>query len=100
MPSAVPTFPSPHALLRQAVESLTPLADREWALVAAAFVEQQVPRKTVLLPAGAVAREVYFVAEGCVRLYYEQDGTDRSAFFFTEGQFAGAYDSFITQQPI
>ncbi len=99
MPSAAASFPLPYALLRQAVESLTPLADGEWEAVAAAFVEQQVPRKTVLLPAGAVAREVYFVAQGCVRLYYEQNGTDRSAFFFTEGQFAGAYDSFITQQP-
>ena len=89
----------PHALLRQVVESLLPLTAEDWELVAAAFAEQLVPRKTVLVTAGAVARDMYFVAEGCVRLYYEQDGTDRSAFFFTEGQFAGAYDSFITQQP-
>ncbi len=92
-------YQQPHELLRQAVESLTPLTAGEWELVAAAFVEQQVPRKTVLVQAVAVAREVYFVAEGCARLYYEQDGTDRSAFFITEGQFAGADDRVITQQP-
>ena len=34
-----------------------------------------------------------------MRLYYEKDGADISAYFFTEGSFAGAYDSFISQRP-
>ncbi len=86
-------------LLRQAAETLIPLTEADWLSVASAFIEKEFPRKTVLLSAGTVAREVYFLVAGCLRLYYEKDGTDRSAFFFTEGQFAGAYDSFITQMP-
>ena len=86
-------------LLRQVAETLIPLTEADWLFITATFVEKQFPRKTVLLSAGTVAREVYFLVEGCLRLYYEKDGADRSAFFFTEGQFAGAYDSFVTQTP-
>jgi hypothetical protein len=32
-----------------------------------------------------------------MRLYYDRDGMDISAFFFTENMFAGAYDSFTTK---
>ncbi len=92
--------PTPaHSLLRQIMDQLIPLTDSDWAFVQAAFVEKQFPKKTVLVSAGAIVREVYFVVGGCLRLYYEKDGTDISAYFFTEGQFAGAYDSFITHTP-
>ncbi len=88
-----------YTLLRQAANALAPFTEADWGLLQAAFVEKQFPRKTVLVSAGAIVREVYFVIDGCLRLYYEKDGADISAFFFTEGQFAGAYDSFITQTP-
>ncbi len=86
-------------LFRQTVESIVTLSDADWRYIEAAFVAKDFTKKLVLVSTGAVAREVYFVIEGCLRLYYEKDGTDISAFFFTEGQFAGAYDSFITQTP-
>ncbi len=34
-----------------------------------------------------------------MRLFYEKDGEDISAYFFTEGTFAGAYDRFTSRQP-
>ncbi|GAB3740471.1 Crp/Fnr family transcriptional regulator [Spirosoma lituiforme] len=91
--------PTPHERLRQAVASLISLNDTDWLFIQAAFEPKTYTRREVLLSAGAVAREVYFVVEGCLRLYYEKEGVDRSAFFFTENQFAGAYNSFITQTP-
>ena len=61
------------------------------------FKEKNIPRKTTILSYGKVAQEVYFVIRGCMRLYYDKDGVDISAFFFTENMFAGAYDSFTTK---
>lgn len=90
---------TPHQLLKQVIGSMLTLNEPDWLLIEPAFVEKSFPRRTVLTAAGAVAREVYFVGEGCLRLYYEKNGVDRSVFFFTEGQFGGAYDSFITQTP-
>jgi len=77
----------------------TGFSEPELTLVLQKFVRKQFKKKTILLSAGHTAREVYLLLEGCMRLYYEKDGEDISAYFFTEGMFAGAYDSFITQQP-
>ena len=63
------------------------------------FERKKLPKKTNLLEAGQVAKEVYFLTKGCIRLFYEKEGNDISAYFFTEGMFAGAYDSFVGQQP-
>lgn len=93
------TPPTPHQRLHRAILSLIPISDADWLYIQAAFEPKVYNRREVLLSAGMVAKDVYFVTEGCLRLYYEKDGADRSAFFFTEGQFAGAYDSFITQTP-
>lgn len=62
------------------------------------FDSRTLKKKTTLLNAGKIAKEVHFIKSGCIRLYYEKDGEDISAYFFTEHMFAGAYDSFISQK--
>lgn len=63
------------------------------------FDSRTLKKQTNLLTAGKIAKEVYFVKSGCIRLFYEKNGEDISAYFFTEKMFAGAYDSFISQKP-
>ena len=81
------------------LQQLTGLSETDLAAVSNCFEYRKIKKKTNLLRAGKVAHEVYFILTGCIRLYYEKDGEDISAYFFTEGAFAGAYDSFISQQP-
>ena len=69
-----------------------------------AFIREQLPVKTytkgqVLLEEGEVSTEFFYNLEGCVRLYYDVKGEDRSAFFYTEGQFISSYASFTRQEP-
>jgi len=78
---------------------MTGLSDIELEIVFKKFETRNIKRKTNLLTIGNTANEVYFILEGCIRLFYEKDGVDISAYFFTEGMFAGAYDSFISRQP-
>lgn len=63
------------------------------------FYKRDFSKKETLLEMGQIACEIYFIEKGCIRLYYDKDGQDINAYFFTEGMFAGAYDSFITQKP-
>ena len=81
------------------VKKITPLTDSELELILTLFEIRNINKKTNLLRAGNIAKEVYFVLEGCVRLFYEKQGEEISAYFFTEKMFAGAYDSFISQKP-
>lgn len=78
---------------------MTGFTDIELNIILKRFEEKKIKRKTNLLTAGKVAKEVYFIISGCMRLFYEKDGQDISAYFFTEKMFAGAYDSFTSQQP-
>jgi len=85
--------------LNAMLERTSSFSPDEITAISSRFKVKHVEHKVVLLAAGDVAREVYFLSTGCLRLYYLKDGKDISAYFFTEGAFAGAYDSFITKQP-
>lgn len=78
---------------------MLPLTEKELEKLVNNFEPRVVPKKTTLVQAGKAADEIYYVRSGCIRLYYLKEGTDISAYFFTEKMFAGAYDSFITQLP-
>jgi len=81
------------------IQQSTGINGSELDILLSRFEERIVKKKTAILKSGKIAKEVYLVIEGCLRLYYEKDGEDLSAYFFTEGMFAGAYDSFTSQQP-
>jgi CRP-like cAMP-binding protein len=83
----------------QSMKLITGFTDSELAIVMKHFETKTFKKKTNILKAGKTAKEVYFILSGCIRLFYEKDGEDISAYFFTEKRFAGAYDSFISQKP-
>ena len=80
-------------------ENLSIFNELEIAEILTHFERKKIKKKTCLLSAGKTAREVYILITGCIRLFYVKDGKDISAYFFTENNFAGAYDSFISQKP-
>jgi CRP-like cAMP-binding protein len=81
------------------IKQITGFTDFELGIVLKHFENKTIKKKTNILKAGKIAKEVYFILSGCIRLFYEKDGEDISAYFFTEKMFAGAYDSFISQKP-
>jgi CRP-like cAMP-binding protein len=81
------------------IKQLTGFSDSELGIVLKYFEPKTIKKKINLLTAGAISKEVYFIINGCMRLFYEKEGVDISAYFFTERMFAGAYDSFISQKP-
>ena len=69
-----------------------------------AVIEECVPSKTYekgvhLLRAGEVSNAFFFNAKGFVRLYYLQEGQERTAYFYRTGTFISAYTSFIKREP-
>jgi len=63
-------------------------------------VQQKSFRKNELIfTVGKVADEIYFVTKGCVRLFYEVNGNDKTAFFYTESQFICAGESYTYNIP-
>jgi CRP-like cAMP-binding protein len=68
------------------------------------IIHQQVVVKTfekgaILLKEGEIAKSFFFNLEGCVRIYYLVDGTEKTVFFYSEHQFITVYESFIKGLP-
>ncbi len=60
---------------------------------------RQFRKNEMIFQEGCISDEIYFVIRGCVRLIYNTDGEERTAFFFTEGQFICAGESYTFQIP-
>jgi CRP-like cAMP-binding protein len=67
-------------------------------------LEESIEKKTynkhdIIFTEGKIADKIYFVEKGCVRLFYNVNGNDKTAFFYTEGQFICAGESYTFNIP-
>lgn len=63
-------------------------------------IEKRVFKKNeIIFSEGRISDEIYFVTKGCVRLFYNTDGNDKTAFFYLEGQFICAGESYTFNVP-
>lgn len=89
------------------MESLTALIKHFWPTVTPDFevalqeavVREEIPKKTVILQEGQVAKKMHFVEKGCLRGYYLKEGTEVNSWFMKEGDFVISIVSFYTQHP-
>jgi CRP-like cAMP-binding protein len=85
--------------LYQYIRPFVSFTENEQQLLESAFSFRQVPKKFKLAAEGKVAKELYFIIKGLVRLYYTKDGEEITGYIFKEYLFASSYDSFLRQVP-
>ncbi|PWJ57622.1 CRP-like cAMP-binding protein [Dyadobacter jejuensis] len=71
----------------------------EWQEFQHLFKKETVPAKTILLHEGEISKNAYFIEKGCLRSWFNHQGTDITFQFFMEGQFVSSIESFKTSQP-
>jgi len=76
----------------------TDFNDSELEIIMPYFEQKKFKKKTTLLNIGKVSNEVFYLINGCIRLFCEKDGEELSTYFFTENMFAGSYDSFLSRK--
>ncbi|TLX78374.1 Crp/Fnr family transcriptional regulator [Labilibacter sediminis] len=81
------------------IETYITLNQDELSLLEKSLTKKTYDKKDVIFEEGKISNEIYFVSKGCVRLFYNVDGTDKTAFFYTEGQFICAGESFTFNIP-
>lgn len=86
-------------LFDQVVCGIEPFGPRELEQLHDALTVLDVPRGHRLVDTGRVADALYFVQQGCLRLFYEVEGEEKTLFVFTEGLFCAALESMLTGQP-
>lgn len=67
---------------------------KTWGKYRKNFTRIEVPAKTVLLKEGEVSSNAYFIEEGIVRAWYNNDGKDITFQFFMENTMFSSLESF------
>lgn len=55
--------------------------------------------KTILLEEGQIAKRLFFIRKGCLRLFFLSEGKDITFQFFFENEFVSSFDSLYTRSP-
>ena len=89
-----------HPALKKHLEGKISLSPEQEELVSHYFKPRFAKRNEILVPKGAIARHIYFVVKGCLRIFLTgDDSAESTRFLIFEGSVGTAFPSFILQQP-
>jgi CRP-like cAMP-binding protein len=63
------------------------------------FRKEIIPSKTTLLEEGKMANTIYFIEQGCIRSWFNNNGKDITVQFFFEEDQVASIESFRTNRP-
>ncbi|WP_310392516.1 cyclic nucleotide-binding domain-containing protein [Hymenobacter sp.] len=86
-----------YQLLREAVESLTPLTESDWQMAQPGLRFTAVRKGECFIEAGKTYDYIGFMLTGLMRAFYLVDGEEVNCGFFFEGHWPKAYHSFLTR---
>jgi CRP-like cAMP-binding protein len=59
----------------------------------------EMPAKTVLLEEGKTSQHYIFIAQGCVRVWFNKNGEEKNVQFFFENEGLTSFESFVNHTP-
>lgn len=87
-------------VLKSHIAGKIQLTDAELQTILSYFKPMRLEKNQILLNNGESSKHTYFVAKGCLRIYFmDENGAEATRFFAFENQFATALVSFITKEP-
>lgn len=75
------------------------LTEEEFDLVLSKFTTRSLKKKEILLSAGQLCQNAFFINQGCLRYYYLMDGEEKTGQFFFENDWYTDFVSFISGRP-
>lgn len=85
--------------LHDRIDSLSPLSEEEWLDFSSRWHPHQFKKGNFMIEEGKVEKYFWFVHEGVLRAFFRRNGNESIVGFTYEGDFSGAYDSFLDQKP-
>ncbi|MFT3749434.1 MAG: Crp/Fnr family transcriptional regulator [Agriterribacter sp.] len=76
-----------------------PLDDGRWNAYISCFRRMEVPAKFTLLKEGDISKKLFLIEKGCVRVWYNKNGTDLTSQFFFENHMVASIESFRKKTP-
>jgi len=85
--------------LKSFFERQVPLEEKAWEALQQVITLKVFKRKDHFLRQGEICKQLGFIIQGYVRLYYLKDGEEITKDFNFENSFCGSYASFSLRQP-
>ncbi|MEN2399235.1 Crp/Fnr family transcriptional regulator [Flavobacterium sp. MC2016-06] len=86
--------------IRELILSYIDINELEWSYCAPMFKIDTIKKKDVILSQGSVCRNIYFVVNGLLRIYFiDHKGEEKTFHFSVEKTFATDYESFLKSIP-
>ncbi|MDW3209176.1 MAG: Crp/Fnr family transcriptional regulator [Reichenbachiella sp.] len=85
--------------LKQKVNQFSVLSEEEWLDFSSRWKSLTIKKGDFIIQAGQTEKYFYFVHTGVLRAFMINNGIDVSVGFTYDGDFSGAYDSFLEQRP-
>ena len=86
--------------IKKILSNYIDMSDDEWAQYSLDFRIKQFKKKAFLLKPGEISRDIFFVNEGLLRLFFiNNDGEEKTFHFSLEHTFAAEYKSFLKKTP-
>ena len=85
--------------LKQLILDNIPLKEEELRIVLSFFSPISVAKGETLVSAGTICQNLYFIERGVLRMYYKKGESQITRYMASEGEFATALSSFLTQRP-
>lgn len=71
----------------------------EWDKFSHLFKRKEIPAKTTILREGQISESAFYLKNGCVRSWFNNDGKDITFQFFFEGSGVSSVESFKSGRP-
>lgn len=89
-----------HPALRQHLAGKIDLTREQEELVDSCFKPLAAKRNQILVQKGDIARHLYLIVKGCLRIFLiNDDGSESTRFLIFDGQMGTAFPSFILKKP-
>ena len=81
------------------IQQFIPLSEEELIFINENLTSVFYKKNEIIFQEGKVSDTIYFVEKGMVRLFYNINGNQKTAFFYPEGKFICAGESYTFQVP-
>src|ERR1700710_1139473 len=76
-----------------------PLSEEHWNGYVSCFKRMEVPAKTLLLKEGEISKKLFLIENGCIRVWFNNNGKDVTFQFFFENSTVASIESFRKKIP-
>ena len=88
-----------HKQIRANLLQYVKLTDDEFAVITSKLTSRSLKKNEILLSAGQVCQNAFFINQGCLRYFYVIDGEEKTGQFFFENDWYTDFASFISGKP-